>query len=100
MGRGREFVSAISMCCGFAWCREGAWKSILLLYRLGVSFTVRVEQFLPAIRPVAFHLRRGNVPIRPAFLRDSAKILTQILHRGPSKKPVPVVDFVDHEVRL
>jgi len=74
--------------------------SILLVDRLDVCLAVWVEQFLAAFLPRTFHFGRGNVPIRPAFPGDSAQVLTQVLHRRPSKEPVPTVDLVDDEIRL
>ena len=79
---------------------RSAAESILLVDRLGVRLAVWVEQFLPAFLPRTFHFGRRNVPIRPAFLGDSAQILTQLLHGWPSEEPVSAVDLVDDEIRL
>ena len=74
--------------------------SILLVDGLGVCLAVWVEKFLAAFLPRTFHLRRRNVPIRPAFPGDRAQVLTQFLHGRSSKEPVPAVDLVDDETRF
>ena len=39
--------------------------------------------------------RRGDVPVRPAFLRHSAQVLAQFFHSGAAEEPVAVVDLID-----
>ena len=74
--------------------------SIQLVEGLGVCLAVWVEKFLAAFLPRTFHLRRRNVPIRPAFPGDRAQVLTQFVHGRSSKEPVAAIDFVDDETRL
>ena len=74
--------------------------SILLVDGLGVCLAVWVEKFLAGFLPRTFHLRRRNVPIRPAFPGDRAQVLTQFLHGRSSKEPVPAVDLEDDETRF
>jgi hypothetical protein len=64
-------------------------ESILVVDRLGVCLAVWVEQFLAAFLPRTFHFVRRNIPIRPAFLRDSAQILTQVSMVGLPKNQYP-----------
>lgn len=70
---------------------------ILLAKRLSIGFPVWIEKLFTALAPCGLHRRGGDVPIRPALLDDSPQVLSEVLHRRPTKEPVPVVDLVNDE---
>src|SRR6266404_6790546 len=81
---------------GFA----NAQTLILFTERLRVRFAVRIEKFLAAFLPRRFEFGRCDVPVRPAFLGNRTQVLSQLFHSGPPKKPVAVVNLMNHKTRL
>src|SRR3982751_791816 len=73
--------------------------NLLLLFpnRFRVVLPVRIEEFFSALLPCSFHLRRGDIPIRPAFFDHRPQILTQIFHGRPTEEPIAHVNFVNDE---
>jgi hypothetical protein len=49
--------------------------------------------------PRRLEFRRGDVPVRPAFPENGAKILSEFLDGGPAEEPVTVVDLVNDKSR-
>src|ERR1700733_15771183 len=76
--------------------------SLLILFtkRLGVRLAVRIEQPLATLLPRRFEFGRCDVPVRPAFLADDTQVLTKIFQSGSTKKPIAVVDLVNHKTGL
>jgi hypothetical protein len=52
---------------------------------LGIGFSIRVEELLAALGPRRSHLRCGDVPIRPAFSGDDAKVLAEVFDSRPAQ---------------
>src|ERR1700732_473729 len=73
---------------------------ILFTESLGVSFAVRIEEFLAALLPSCSEVGRCDVPIRPAFLGYGAEVLTELLQGRPTEKPVAIVDFINDKPGL
>jgi hypothetical protein len=67
-------------------------RLILFADSLGVSFAVRIEEFLAALLPSCSEVGRRDVPIRPAFLGYGAEVLTEFLRGGPTEEPIAIVD--------
>ena len=74
--------------------------SVLLAQSLGKALAVWIEALLAALLPRGFELRRGDVPIGPAFPADGSQVQAKLFDRGPSEEPVAIVDPVDHEAGL
>src|SRR5437868_11909987 len=66
--------------------------SVLFGQRLRLSFSVRIETRLLALRPGCSLLRAADVPIGTAALQYGAQVEAQLLHRRPAEEPVPIVD--------
>ena len=73
---------------------------ILFTESLGVSFAVRVEEFLAALLPRRFEFGRGDVPVRPALLGNGAQVLAEIFQSGPAEEPISVVDLINDKTGL
>ena len=73
---------------------------ILFTESLGVRFAVRIEDFLTALLPRCFELRRGDIPVRPTFPSNGTQVLAQIFQRGATQEPVAVVDFINDKTGL
>ena len=73
---------------------------VLFAQGLGVRFAVRIKEFLSALLPRRFEFGRCDIPIRPAFLGDSAEILAEILQSRPAPEPVAVVNLMDDQTGL
>jgi hypothetical protein len=56
---------------------------ILFAEGLGVCLAVRIEEFFAALLPRRFEFRRGDVPVRPAFPENGAKILSEFRRAAP-----------------
>jgi len=70
------------------------------LYQSLTTFFVWIEEVLTALLPRSFELRRCDIPIRPAFLRNRTQILAEIFQRGPAKEPVAIVNLVNCQAGL
>src|ERR1700719_149144 len=73
---------------------------ILFTESLGVSFAVRIEEFLAASLPSCSEVGRCDVPIRPTFLGYGAEVLTELLQGRPTEKPVAIVDLINDKAGL
>ena len=73
---------------------------ILFTESLGVSFAVRIEEFLAALLPSCSEVGRCDVPIRPAYLGYGAEVLTELLQGRPTEEPVAIVDFINNKAGL
>jgi hypothetical protein len=73
---------------------------ILFTESFGVSFAVRIEEFLAALLPSCSEVGRCDVPIRPAFLGYGAEVLTELLQGRPTEKPVAIVDLINDKAGL
>src|SRR6266481_5542866 len=67
---------------------------------LDVRLAVRIEEFLAALLPRRFELGRCDVPVRPALLGNSAKVVAELFESGAAEEPVAVVDFVNDQTGL
>ncbi len=73
---------------------------ILLAKRLSVGFAIGIEELFAALLPRSLHFGSCDIPIRPAFLRDYAEILTEVLKRRAAEEPIAVLDLVNDETRF
>src|SRR5882672_1483202 len=75
-------------------------RLLLLLKYLPVGLAVGIEATVFALRPIGFQFGRRDVPIRTAFPEHNTQVLSKLLQRRSSKKPVAVVDLEHHETRF
>jgi hypothetical protein len=73
---------------------------VLFTECLDVRLAIGIEEFLAALLPSSLEFGNRDVPIRPAFLCDGAKILTKVFERGTAEEPVAVVDLVYDKARF
>jgi hypothetical protein len=72
----------------------------LFIENLDVGFAVGIEEFLAAFLPRRFEFGRGDVPVRPAFLRNGTQVLAEIFQSGTAEEPIAVVNLINDKAGL
>src|SRR5689334_9777557 len=73
---------------------------ILFSQSLTICLAIRVEEFLARLGPCGSEFRLCDVPIRPAFHKNSTKVLAKFFQSRPSEEPVAQVDLIHDKTRL
>ena len=67
---------------------------------LRIRLAIGIEEIFPTFFPRGLHLKRRDVPIRPALLCDGTQVLAELFNRRTAEEPLAVVDLINDEARL
>src|ERR1044072_1315316 len=83
-----------SSTCRFIY-RQYSEALIFFAYSLEICLAIGIEELLASLGPCGFELRLCDIPIRPAFHKNSTEILAKFVQSRPREEPVANVDLIN-----
>src|ERR1700691_3274330 len=79
--------------------KQLAWL-VLFTESVKEGFPIGIQKILAALLPRSSEFGRRDVPVRPAFLEESAQVLTEIFQGGAPEEPIAVVYLMNDQTGL